>query len=144
MSTGGKIAVGIALTIGALFIVVPILSSIEDASERNSPTCKSDYHRCADNGQLLRDYEHAFDVKFFCKREATARASYGEPQWPSRDADTFQYHYSGDSYVKTGQATVIEHDARFQNGFGAMVHSTVTCTYDLNTKKVVDVSITAN
>ena len=38
---------------------------------------------------------------------------------------------------------LVERDAQFQNGFGAMVHSRVECTYDLAGKKVIDIKITA-
>jgi len=40
------------------------------------------------------------------------------------------------------KAVAIEPDAQFQNGFGAMAHSRVTCTYDLRAGKVIDVAIT--
>ena len=35
-------------------------------------------------------------------------------------------------------AALIEPEAEFQNGYGAMVHSVVTCKYDLNSQHVVD------
>ncbi len=53
----------------------------------------------------------------------------------------FTYFRSGSDYPKTGKAILGEHDAQFQNAFGAMVHSTVECTYDLNAKEVTDVTI---
>jgi hypothetical protein len=37
--------------------------------------------------------------------------------------------------------TLIERDAQFQNGFGAMVHSQVICKYDMKEKTVLDVTI---
>jgi transposase-like protein len=55
-----------------------------------------------------------------------------------------QHFPHGDDYVKTGKAVLIEKDAQFQNAFGAMAHSTVMCTYDLNQKKVVDIIVTPN
>jgi hypothetical protein len=56
----------------------------------------------------------------------------------------FGRFYTGDNYLKTGIVVLIERDAQFSNGFGAMVHSTVTCTYDLNRKKVVNATIAPN
>jgi hypothetical protein len=54
---------------------------------------------------------------------------------------SFSTFHAGDDYPKTGRIVLIEKDAQFSNAFGAMVHSRVTCTYDLDQKKVVDVSI---
>jgi hypothetical protein len=56
----------------------------------------------------------------------------------------FGRFYNNSSAAKSGTVTLIENDAQFQNGFGAMVHSTATCTYDLNTKQVTNVVITPN
>jgi hypothetical protein len=53
----------------------------------------------------------------------------------------FSSFNSGTNYSSTGIATLIESDAKFQNGFGAMVRSRVVCQYDLRTKKVINVSI---
>jgi hypothetical protein len=80
--------------------------------------------------------------QFRCKDEARRLAKYGEPKFPSLVA--FGTFLRGDDYIKTGVVTLFEDEAQFQNGFGAMVHSTVKCKYDLNSEKVVNVSISAN
>ena len=54
---------------------------------------------------------------------------------------SFGTFLKGNDYVKTGRVVVIEPDARFQNGFGAMARSRVECTYDLNTDKVLRVQL---
>ena len=46
-------------------------------------------------------------------------------------------------YVAKGVARLQEGDAKFQNGFGAMVRSRVTCVYDLAKKQVINVTIDA-
>jgi len=61
--------------------------------------------------------------------KAETLAKFGSPVWPWFAFGSF---YSGDNYVKTGIAVLVEPDAQFQNGFGAMVHSRVVCTYDMN------------
>jgi hypothetical protein len=100
--------------------------------------CRNDWAKCADNGEIVNKYSHWSMVQVDCKIAATNQAKYGDPQWPSLYFDTY---LRGEDYVKTGIAIAIERDARFQNGFGAMVHSEVICKYDLRAKKVIDVSI---
>lgn len=39
---------------------------------------------------------------------------------------------------------MLQNEAQFSNGFGAMVHSRVVCTYNLRAKRVLNVSITPN
>jgi len=39
-------------------------------------------------------------------------------------------------------AILIDTDAQFQNGFGAMAHSRVDCTFDPRTKRVTDIKVT--
>ena len=65
-------------------------------------------------------------------------AKYGSPSFPFI---YFTRFHRGSDYVRTGLATLIEPEAEFQNGYGAMVHSVVTCKYDLNSQQVVDVSV---
>jgi hypothetical protein len=61
-----------------------------------------------------------------------------DPEWPWIPFGSF---IDGTSYVNSGTAEAIERDAQFQNGFGAMVHSRVTCLYDLAAAKVISVAI---
>jgi hypothetical protein len=79
-------------------------------------------------------------VQYDCKTEATAKARYGEPEWPSY---YFGHFLTGKDFVTSGVAVVVEPDAKFQNGFGAKVDSRVVCRYDLRDKRVIDVVITA-
>jgi hypothetical protein len=105
-------------------------------------SCTSDWHKCVDNADLVNHYLSNHSAQDSCKQEAESLAKYGTPKFPFLYYfDTF---YKGDQYPKTGIAVLIEKDAQYSNGFGAMVHSTATCTYDLNQKKVVTVNITPN
>jgi hypothetical protein len=73
-----------------------------------------------------------------CMYAAKKLAKYGSPSFPFIYFGGF---HSGNDYVRTGLATLIESDAEFQNAYGAMVHSVVTCNYDLSSQKVVNVSV---
>jgi hypothetical protein len=101
------------------------------------PTCKSDWTKCADNRDMANNFDGWFHVKFGCKTAATDRAKYGTPEWPTFFFSSF---YPGTNY-STGIVTLIEPDAKFQNGFGAMVHSRVQCEFDLRADKVINVTI---
>jgi hypothetical protein len=78
-------------------------------------------------------------VQFECKQEADKQARY-KTEWPSIPFGAF---LKGKQYVTSGTAIAIEPDAQFQNGFGAMVRSRVTCTYDLQAQRVMSVDISA-
>ena len=107
------------------------------------PTCKSDWTLCTDNADLMNEYLMNDGRAFYdCKAEASKRAKYGDPKfpWPFY----FATFHKGNQYPKTGIAILIENEAQFQNGFGAMVHSKVTCTYDLHAQRVLDISIASN
>jgi hypothetical protein len=102
--------------------------------------CRDDWQKCTDNEQLVNNYRDYTDAKVSCKMRANDMARYGTPEWPWGIFGTF---YSGSDYVKTGKVRLVEDDAKFSNGFGAMVRSRVNCLYDLRSKSVIDVSINA-
>jgi DNA-directed RNA polymerase subunit RPC12/RpoP len=130
------------LVIGLVFIVAAvILGDRTKQNEKANPTCKSDWHLCFDNADIVNNYEGISMGQVSCKMEAQKLAKYGEPKFPFLSFSTF---YRGDSYRKDGIVSLIEKDAQFQNGFGAMVHSTVICRYDLARQKVLDVNISGN
>jgi hypothetical protein len=79
------------------------------------------------------------DAQSTCDLEAKNRAEFGTPKFPF--LSSFETFHTGGDYVKTGMVVLIERNAQFSKVFGAMVHSPVTCTYDLDQKKVVDISI---
>jgi hypothetical protein len=78
-----------------------------------------------------------------CISVAGRRAKYGTPVFPSAN-DSFRDFYRGNEYTKTGSVVLIERGAQFSNGYGAMAHVTVTCTYNLDQKTVSDLSIDEN
>ena len=101
-------------------------------------SCHSDWTKCADNEHLVNYYSDWSLVKVMCNQAANDRAKYGNPDWPWFPFGTF---FTGNNYVISGIAIAVERDAQFSNGFGAMVHSQVTCRYDLRAKKVTNVDI---
>ena len=100
--------------------------------------CRNDWQKCADNGQLVSNYNGLFTAKYDCAAAANKMATYGTPTWPS---DALSHFYIGDSYVTSGVVTVLEPDVQFSNGFGAMVRFEVTCSYDLRSKTITNVRI---
>ena len=132
-------AFGMVLLTGLLILAVIQGGKKETGENWEIVTdCTSDWHKCADNAGLINNY-HRYDLQTSCKMEAEHRARYGTPKWASWL--TFETFLAGDEYPKTGIAILIENDAQFSNVFGAMVHSTVECTYDLNQGKVVNISV---
>jgi hypothetical protein len=108
-------------------------------SGSSAPSCKSNWTLCIDNADLVNNYIESNPIaQVDCQIQAEQSAKYGDPKFPSLAFDTF---HVGNDYVRTGIATLIEPNAQFQNGFGAMVHSEVTCTYDLRAKHVLSVDV---
>jgi hypothetical protein len=105
---------------------------------QRSGSCNSDWRQCVDNADLMNNFGDISRGSLSCEYAAKKLAKYGSPSFPFFSFSRFR---RGDDYVRAGLATLIEPEAMFQNGYGAMVHSVVTCKYDLNSQKVVDVSV---
>jgi hypothetical protein len=110
------------------------------APTEHDDSCRADWQKCADNGQLVNHYSDWSHVQVECKNAANGQAKYGNPDWPWFPFGTF---HAGNNYITSGIAIAVEPDAQFSNGFGGMVHSRVTCTYDLRAKRVTSVDISA-
>ena len=126
-------------------VIIGAIVSVNSGNQTAKPTtqddsCRSDWMKCADNEQLVNQYLDWSDVKSKCKQAANDRAKYGNPDWPWFSFGTFM---TGKNYVTSGIAAAVEPDAQFSNGFGGMVHSRVTCTYDLRAKRVTNLDISA-
>lgn len=113
----------------------------ESKAKAHKAACGADWSKCTDNTDVVENYGKWVDVKVDCKITATNMAKYGKPDWGGWLYPNFGTYLKGNNYVTTGRAVAIEPDAQFQNGFGAMVHSEVVCTYDLRAGKVIDVAI---
>jgi hypothetical protein len=124
-------------------ILVGIISAFpskesKDGEPPTVPTCKTDWKLCSDNGDLVNNWRDWVGVRVACKMAAEESAKYGEPKFPWHYFDTYM---KGKTFIEQGVALVIEPDAQFMNGFGAMVHSRVECRYDLKEKKVISVRV---
>ena len=100
-------------------------------------SCNCDWRQCSDNADLINNLGDISRGSVSCQYAAKKLAKYGSPSFPFF---SFSRFHTGSDYVRTGLTTLIEPEAEFQNGHGAMVHSVVTCKYDLNSQ-VVDVSV---
>lgn len=137
-----RVRTGCGSWIVAGIMAFGLLAFISSLLEKpNLNFCSGDWHKCSDNADLVNHYKKISDVQFECSWEAGKQAKYGTPEWP---LERFGTYLIGEDYPKTGTIILIEKDAQFSNGFGAMVHSTARCTYDLNQKKVLDVIVTPN
>lgn len=136
----GVVGVAIALILGSAILSTKREQPPSNASNGSAELpCKSDWSKCADNSEMANSngwYWSRAQVK--CKHAADEHARYGTPKWPWLYFSTFK---PGTDYVTSGIALLIEPDAQFQNGFGAMVHSKVICKYDLKSERVLDMAI---
>jgi hypothetical protein len=132
---------GIGLILLLMFAVAVFRNVDGSASSPAAAACSSDWTKCTDNADLINHYSELYKAKTGCKISAEEKALYGTPKWPWLSFGRF---FAGVNYVQTGRATLIEPDAQFQNGFGAMVHSRVLCVYDLKTDRVVSIDIVSH
>ena len=126
-------AIGVLIAIGSM---VP--APAPGPTQAAALSCKTDWTKCADNADMANNFKGWFDVKYDCWKQAADMAKYGTPEFPS--LFYFSSFRPGTDF-STGKVTVIENDAKYQNGFGAMARSRVVCDYDLNTHKVINVKI---
>ncbi len=132
---------------GCLVFVIGImaLGILGEAQDVKPPGqsngCEDKWKSCRDNEDMANHFKDWSRITVACKMAAESSARYGTPEFPWLPFGSFR---KGRDYVDTGIVQVYEEEARFQNGFGAMVHSSVTCTYDLNADKVLDIQIMPN
>jgi hypothetical protein len=130
-------AVWVIGIVSVLAIIGHIGVKSDEAAEQAAPSCKSNFTKCANIREMANNYKDWGLGEIECKWAADKAAKYGTPEWSWM---TFTKFGNGNDPV-TGSATLIDDDVKFQNGFGAMVHSEVHCEYDFRAKKVINVSI---
>lgn len=126
------IGVGLIVAVGEILQALPR----QPSPPPPPPTCKTDWSKCTDNRDLMDNNKAMGDASYQCKVAAAELARYGTPEFSRVPFSTF---YIGSDYITTGIAKLVDKGARFQNGFGAMQHMRVTCTFDLRENKVTDV-----
>jgi hypothetical protein len=95
--------------------------------EKLHPSCVSDFMKCADNEDIVKNHrsKDGADISIECEWQAKNIARFGEP------VATFNTFYKGRSYLESGVALLIDKDAKFKNGFGVTHNVRATCLYDL-------------
>lgn len=131
ISGGGVIAV-------VLVIVGLSMSSQEKKAEATAPTCKTEWSKCSDNRDMANNSTEWHDAKVACIIATNDKARYGTPEY---SLSKFSHFLTGNDYVTSGQASLIDEDTKFSNVYGAMVRSRVECRYDLREKRVLSVLI---
>jgi hypothetical protein len=136
--SGRPQAIGCLILAGLCVVGFIVWMIIGSGSGPSAPSCGDDFSKCANNADVVNHATLWTEVEADCEVEAEHEAEYGTPVWPMLP---FSHYSDGDDFVKTGIATAVEPDAQFQNGFGAMVHSTVICKFDLRNHKVLSVAV---
>jgi len=104
--------------------------------------CASDIHACRDNADIANNSNKYAYAREECKDQAGQMAKYGTPVWPGFfSGGAFGSFSVGQDGPSTGVMTLVEPNAQFQNGFGAMVHVTVRCEYNFNTESVININM---
>jgi hypothetical protein len=141
---GGVLAVVGPIFIGFVILVAnaddkPAASSAAIANAPTpAPTCKTDWHQCRDNTDLVENSNLIIGAQIACKSKANELAKYGDPEWPWLPFGTY---FKGSEAPKTGILRLVEKEAKFQNAFSAMAHVAVDCTYDLGNNSVINVAV---
>ena len=110
-------------------------------AEPQAPGCKTDWKLCGDNSDMANNWSGWYKVTSRCKRAAEEAAKYGDPEWPWFTG--FSYFKPGTDFVQTGIVIAIDNEARYPNAFNAKVKARTVCKFDLNTEKVLDLTINA-
>ncbi len=97
-------------------------------------SCKSDYHLCRDNSDLVNNFDGIIAAQVACKEATDEHVQYGSPDWPW--FIYFSSFFPGHNYAKHGIVDLIDDRVKIQNRYGAMARSRVVCEYDLQAKKV--------
>lgn len=119
----------------------PNEDGLEEAiSEAEEPfiNCENIYTECEDNSDFANNYNGYSTLTVLCDIAAEDAARFGEPDLPGLSFGSFR---TGDSVIRTGIATLIENEARFQNAFGTMQRARVVCRVDVENEVVLDLEV---
>jgi hypothetical protein len=110
-------------------------STSEEVVRQDS--CATSWRNCADNADLINNFEGMTEIRTACKLAIDEAATYGEPDWGGWLTVPFGKFCEGNDYVENGIVRLIDDEVKLQNGFGAMANATVHCHYDLTKGEVV-------
>jgi hypothetical protein len=112
----------------------------EDAA-KTPPTgssCADDWKLCRDNSDIANHWSGWTLAQVQCRDAANEKSEFGKPEWPWF---YFKSFWPGRNYIERGIAIVIDDETSFPNQFNAMQRARALCTYDLSSKKVVNIAI---
>ena len=131
----------VAFIVGGVIIFgeSPEKSDEADSQSSSAPTCEEDYTACATLQEAIDNNDRIkITAASRCKIAAEDAAKYGEPEWPWL---TFSAARRSQSDLADGRVALVETDAKFQNGFGAMKKVVVVCHYDLIGNEVTKLNV---
>jgi hypothetical protein len=107
--------------------------------------CAGLWTMCRDNADLVNYSSKAIDARHACIAAVNAAGKYGHPKWCSGWlCEDFASYQMGANAPDDGLLTLIDDHVQMQNSLSAWVPSTVYCTYNIRTAKVVTLNIRAN
>lgn len=102
-----------------------------------TPGCATDWHKCADNAELAREYADWKNIPRLCRQAAEIDPQFGSPQWQDR---AFTTVLPGKVYVTEGKVAVAEPNVSFVSTDHAL-RAKVVCEYDLAQRKVTNLIV---
>jgi hypothetical protein len=107
--------------------------------------CAEAWTMCRDNADLVNYSSKANDARHACIAAVNEAGKYGRPKWCSGWlCEDFASYQMGADAPDSGLITLIDDHVQMQNSFSAWVPSTVYCTYNIRTAKVVTLNFRAN
>ncbi|MEE1656745.1 hypothetical protein VB618_11095 [Microvirga sp. CF3062] len=99
--------------------------------------CRQDFRKCTTQDQLVDTYQGMREAHTTCKQAARKLARFGDADLPFY---AFETYFPIEKSFATGQISLVETEAKYQNAYGAMQRVRVKCVYDLTNKTVVEVN----
>ena len=131
-----------------LFLVIISRSKPPTAAPPPTPTCKNDYRLCADNADVMNNYNRIDWARSQCVSELENHAKYGKPEFKSipipgaRDYSiAFLMYDKGNDFPSTGVVKMSDNTVRVPNIHGAKELSTVVCWYNFISEKATIKSV---
>lgn len=116
----------------------------KDSAGQSDPVtpCAGNWTMCRDNADLVNYSSKAGDARRACIAAVDEASKYGPPKWCSGWlCEDFPSYRMGKNAPDDGLLTLIDDHLQIQNRLGARVRSTVYCTYNIRTEKVVALDI---
>jgi hypothetical protein len=140
------LSAGIAAMAGVAYLAFGAGSSGGDkkAAAQIDPTtpCSENWTMCRDNADLVNYSAKADDARQACIAAVDEASKYGPPKWCSGWlCEDFASYRMGKNAPDDGLITLIDDHVQIKNSLGTRVRSTVYCTYNIRTEKVVALDI---